>query len=462
MDLTLIVVVVVATALIFDFTNGFHDTANAMATSIATGALKPRTAVIIAGLLNLVGAFLSVEVARTISSGMVDETRITPVVIFAGLIGAIIWNLLTWLLGLPSSSSHALFGGLIGASIMAAGVGAVNFGSVFTKVILPALVSPLLAGVIALIGTYLAYRLTARAHDGTVRRGFRYGQIVSASMVALAHGTNDAQKTMGVITLTLITAGTSAVKFGGLISDVIIPAFASPIVAGLVAAGGVYLVYRLIRRYSAERSEREFRWGQVASSSMVALAHGTNDAQKTMGVITLTLITAGTLAPNSSPPFWVILSAGLAIALGTYLGGWRIIRTLGKRVSDIQTPQGFAAETSATAVILTSSHLGFALSTTQVATGAIFGAGAGRRLASVRWGVAGQMALAWLLTLPAAAAVGAVAAWVAGTGTIGTVVVALVALAIGIGIYAASKRRPVTADNVNDVPPVQADAPVAV
>ncbi|WP_214404169.1 inorganic phosphate transporter [Pseudonocardia lacus] len=375
MELTLIVVVVVATALIFDFTNGFHDTANAMATSIATGALKPRTAVAIAGVLNLIGAFLSVEVARTISSGMVDETRITPVVIFAGLIGAIIWNLLTWLLGLPSSSSHALFGGLIGASIMAAGVGAVNFGSVFTKVILPALVSPLLAGVIALIGTYLAYRLTARAHDGTVRRGFRYGQIVSASMVALAHGTNDAQKTMGVITLTLITAGT--------------------------------------------------------------------------------------LAPDSSPPFWVILSAGLAIALGTYLGGWRIIRTLGKRVSDIQTPQGFAAEASATAVILTSSHLGFALSTTQVATGAIFGAGAGRRLAAVRWSVAGQMAIAWLLTLPAAAAVGAVAAWVSGTGTAGTVIVALVAVAIAIGIYAASKRHPVTAHNVNDVPPVTADEPVA-
>lgn len=375
MDVTLIVVVVVATALIFDFTNGFHDTANAMATSIATGALSPRVAVLIAGILNLVGAFLSVEVAKTISSGLVDETRITPIVIFAGLVGAILWNLLTWLLGLPSSSSHALFGGLIGASLVAAGVGAVDFGAVLTKVLIPALISPILAGVVALIGTYLAYRITARAAEGTVRRGFRTGQIVSASMVALAHGTNDAQKTMGVITLTLITAGT--------------------------------------------------------------------------------------LAPDSSPPFWVILSAGLAIALGTYLGGWRIIRTLGKRVSDIQTPQGFAAETSATAVILTSSHLGFALSTTQVATGAIFGAGAGRRLASVRWGVAGQMALAWLLTLPAAAAVGAVASWVAGTGTAGTVVVVVVAVAVGIGIYAASRRRPVTAENINDVPAVTAE-PVAV
>jgi inorganic phosphate transporter, PiT family len=375
MDVTLIVVVVVATALIFDFTNGFHDTANAMATSIATGALSPKVAVTIAGVLNLVGAFLSVEVAKTISSGMVDEARIGPVVIFAGLVGAILWNLLTWLLGLPSSSSHALFGGLIGATLVAAGAGAVHFDTVVTKVVIPAVISPVLAGIVALVATYLAYRITARADGDTVTRGFKIGQIVSASMVALAHGTNDAQKTMGIITLTLITAGV--------------------------------------------------------------------------------------LAPDSSPPFWVILSAGLAIALGTYIGGWRIIQTLGKRVSEIQTPQGFAAETSATAVILTSSHLGFALSTTQVATGAIFGAGAGRRLASVRWSVAGQMAVAWILTLPAAAAVGAASAWLASTGTVGTIIVALVAVALGGGIYAASRRRPITAENVNDVP-APAPAPAAV
>jgi PiT family inorganic phosphate transporter len=366
MELSLIVIVVVVTALAFDFTNGFHDTANAMATSIATGALKPKVAVTIAGVLNLVGAFLSVEVAKTISSGLVDETKISPVVIFAGLVGAILWNLLTWLLGLPSSSSHALFGGLIGASLVAAGTGAVNFGAVLTKVVLPALLSPLVAGIVALVATYLAYRIAERGEDGTVKKGFKIGQIVSASMVALAHGTNDAQKTMGIITLTLITAGV--------------------------------------------------------------------------------------LAPNSGPPFWVILSAGLAIALGTYIGGWRIIQTLGKRVSEIQTPQGFAAETSAATVILTSSHLGFALSTTQVATGAIFGAGAGRKLASVQWGVAGQMALAWLLTLPAAAAVGAAAAWLSGTGTVGTIIVALVLIAAAAGIYAASRRNPITAHNVNDVP----------
>jgi len=375
MDYTVIVVVVVVTALVFDFTNGFHDTANAMATSIATGALKPKTAVTIAGVLNLVGAFLSVEVAKTISSGLVDDTKITPVIIFAGLVGAILWNLLTWLLGLPSSSSHALFGGLIGAVWVAAGADAVKFGAVFSKVILPAILSPLVAGIIALIATFLAYRITVRAANRTITKGFKFGQIVSASMVALAHGTNDAQKTMGVITLTLITAGV--------------------------------------------------------------------------------------LSPDSGPPFWVILSAGLAIALGTYIGGWRIIQTLGKRVSEIQTPQGFAAETSSAAIILASSHLGFALSTTQVATGSIFGAGAGRRLASVQWGVAGQMAIAWLLTLPAAAAVGAVAGSLANTGTVGTIIVALVAVAIGGGIYAASRRRPVTADNVNEVPaptPVGADA----
>jgi inorganic phosphate transporter, PiT family len=300
MDVSVNVVVVVITALIFDFTNGFHDTANAMATSIATGALRPRVAVAVAGVLNLAGAFLSVQVAKTISGGLVDEVRITPAVIFAGLVGAILWNLLTWLLGLPSSSSHALFGGLIGATLAAAGPGAVHFTAVLGKVVLPALVSPLLAGVVAFAATRAAYRLTARARGAKVNRAFKFGQVVSASTVALAHGTNDAQKTMGVITLTLITAGL--------------------------------------------------------------------------------------LVPGSAPPFWVVLAAGLAIALGTYLGGWRIIRTLGKRVSDIETTQGFTAESTSGAIILASTHLGLPLSTTQVCTGAIFGA---RCRASVRLGALG-------------------------------------------------------------------------
>ncbi|MBV8541385.1 MAG: inorganic phosphate transporter [Pseudonocardiales bacterium] len=362
-----IVLVVIITAMVFDFTNGFHDTANAMATSIATGALRPRVAVAVSGVLNLVGAFLSVAVAKTISSGLVDDTRITPVVIFGGLVGAIMWNLLTWFLGLPSSSSHALFGGLIGATWVAAGAEAVHFGTVVSRILVPALLAPIVAGVVAMVGTYLAYRITTRAADrGTVSRGFKTGQVVSASMVSLAHGTNDAQKTMGVITLTLIAART--------------------------------------------------------------------------------------LPAGSAPPIWVILTAGLAIALGTYLGGWRIIRTLGKRITEIETPQGFAAETSSTAVILVSSQLGFPLSTTQVCSGAIFGAGAGRRLAQVRWGLAGQMVTAWVLTLPAAAVVGAVAGRVAEAGTVGTVVVAVAGSAIGGGTYALSRRRPVGANNVNEVP----------
>jgi inorganic phosphate transporter, PiT family len=366
MDVSVIVVVVVVTALIFDFTNGFHDTANAMATSIATGALKPRVAVAIAGILNLAGAFLSVQVAKTISGGLVDEVRITPAVIFAGLVGAILWNLLTWLLGMPSSSSHALFGGLLGATLAAAGPGAVHFTAVLGKVVLPALASPLLAAMLAFVATRAAYRLTARAKSTTVNRGFKFGQVFSASTVALAHGTNDAQKTMGVITLTLITAGL--------------------------------------------------------------------------------------LVPGSAPPFWVVLTAGLAIALGTYMGGWRIIRTLGKRVSDIETTQGFTAESTSGAIILASTHLGLPLSTTQVCTGAIFGAGAGRRSASVNWGVAGRMALVWMVTLPAAAGVGALASSIAITGTVGVWVVAVGAAVLAAGIYAASRRDAVTALNVNDIP----------
>jgi PiT family inorganic phosphate transporter len=359
------VIAVVLTALVFDFTNGFHDTANAMATSIATGALRPRTAVVLAGVLNLVGAFLSVQVALTISSGLVDEARITPQVIFGGLVGAILWNLLTWLLGLPSSSSHALFGGLIGATWVFAGSGAIHAASVVGKVLVPLALSPIVAGGVALTATHIAYRLAARGDQRILTRGFQRAQVVS--------------------------------------------------------------------------------------SSMVALAHGTNDAQKTMGVITLTLITVGLLPARSAPPLWVVIAAGLAIAAGTATGGWRIIQTLGRRISDIQSPQGFAAETASTAVILSSAHLGFALSTTQVTTGAVFGSAAGRK-AAVRWEVAARMAVTWLLTLPAAATVGALAAWVAARGTGGTVLVAAMTIVIAGVIYGLSRRRPVTASTVNDLP----------
>jgi len=366
-DLSLIVLVVIVAALAFDFTNGFHDTANAMATSIATGALRPKVAVTISAVLNLIGAFLSVEVAKTISGGIVDDAKITPVVVFAGLVGAILWNLLTWLFGLPSSSSHALFGGLIGATWVASGADAVRFGKVVEKVLVPAVASPLVAGLIAVVGTYLVYRITAKVRQDVVSTSFKRAQVLSASMVSLAHGTNDAQKTMGVITLTLISSGA--------------------------------------------------------------------------------------LAAGSGPPLWVVLSAGIAIALGTYMGGWRIIHTMGRKITDVQTPQGFAAEAGAAATILASSHLGFALSTTHVCSGGVIGSGVGRRLAEVRWSVAGRMAVAWLLTLPAAAAVGAVAAEVATLGTLGTVVVGLVLVAAALGIWLWSRRNPVTPESMAEAEP---------
>ncbi|WP_414940190.1 inorganic phosphate transporter [Amycolatopsis sp. cmx-11-51] len=352
----MLVVLVVVTALIFDFTNGFHDTANSMATSIATGALRPKVAVTISAVLNLVGAFLSVEVAKTISNGLVDDTKIGPAIVFGGLVGAIVWNLVTWFVGLPSSSSHALFGGLIGATWVSAGTDSVHFGKIVEKVLVPAALSPVLAGLVAMIVTYFVYRIF-------VRRGR--------------------------------TAG--------------------------------------------------FRVGQIISASLVSLAHGTNDAQKTMGVITLTMITAGTLPAGAGPPLWVIVSAALALALGTYLGGWRITYTLGKGLTDIDGPQGFAAQTSSAAVILASTSFGFPLSTTHVCSGGIVGSGVGRHEAPVRWRTAGRMVIAWLFTLPAAAIVGAAAGLVTSTGTVGTIAVGVTGLLIGIGIYLLSRRSPVTA-----------------
>ncbi|MBF4618977.1 inorganic phosphate transporter [Clavibacter sp. VKM Ac-2873] len=365
MDLTLIVVLVIALALFFDFTNGFHDTANAMATPIATGALKPRVAVAIAAVLNLVGAFLSTEVAKTVSGGIIREgdggVQITPTMIFAGLMGAIVWNLVTWLRGLPSSSSHALFGGLIGAAVVGAGLGSVDFGVVLSKVILPALLAPAIAGLIAYTTTKLAYSITRRSSGPNERGGFRYGQIFT--------------------------------------------------------------------------------------SSLVALAHGTNDAQKTMGIITLTLIAGGFQAAGSGPAFWVIAVCAVAIALGTYMGGWRIIRTMGSGLTEVKPAQGFSAEASTAATILASSHLGFALSTTQVASGSVIGSGLGRRGASVRWNTVGKIALGWLLTLPSAAIVGAVAALIASTGTVGFVIDAVVGVAVIVWIFWRSRRNAVDARN---------------
>jgi PiT family inorganic phosphate transporter len=361
-----VLVLVVITALGFDFTNGFHDTANAMATSIATGALPPRVAVAISGVLNFVGAFLSLAVAATIASGLVSVSKVTLAVVAAGLAGGIIWNLLTWLFGIPSSSSHALIGGVIGA--------------------------------------------------------------------------------------TMAAAGGSAVLWHGLVQKVIIPAVASPIIAGLVAAVGTYLVYRISRSLTDGARRHGFRWGQIGSACMVSLAHGTNDAQKTMGVITLALITNHTLAKGSQAPVWVILCCALAISIGTYSGGWRVIRTLGKGLVEIESPQGMAAESASAAVILLSANFGFSLSTTHVATGSIIGTGIGKKGAQVRWGVAGRMATAWIFTLPSAAIVGAAAEFIAHGigGTLGVVVDLLILVAIAATIYVRSRKGKVDPNNVND------------
>jgi PiT family inorganic phosphate transporter len=362
-----LLIIVVVTALAFDFTNGFHDTGNAMATSIASGALKPKTAVALSASLNLVGAFLSTAVAATIAKGLVDSHLVSLELVFAGLVGGIVWNLLTWLLGIPSSSSHALIGGIVGA--MTAAVG--------------------------------------------------------------GHG----------------------VIWKGLVSSVIVPAFLAPVIALLVAAVGTWLVYRAVRGVPRQRTNTGFRYGQIGSASLVSLAHGTNDAQKTMGVIFLALISYGAASSNDTvPPIWVILSCAVAIALGTYLGGWRVIRTLGKGLVEIESPQGMAAETSSAAIILLSSHFGYALSTTHVATGSILGSGVGKPGAAVRWGVAGRMATAWLITLPAAAVVGAVTYFIVhGIGGYAGIAIGFALLVAVCGaIWVRSRRAPINHNNVNE------------
>ncbi len=384
----MLLILVVGTAIAFDFTNGFHDTGNAMATSIATGALKPKVAVGLSAVLNLVGAFLSVEVALTVTNAVVklQDSSGAPqagllanhghdllMIVFCGLVGGIVWNLLTWLLGLPSSSSHALFGGLIGSTIAALGLGGVNwFG------------------------------------DGT--------------------------------------------KLDGVLGKVVLPGFASPLVAVLVATIGTWLVFKATAGVSERYAERGFRWGQIGTASLVSLAHGTNDAQKTMGVITLALIAYGTWTETTSIPIWVKVVCAIAIAAGTYTGGWRVIRTLGKGLVEISSPQGMAAEASSAAVILTSSHLGFALSTTHVATGSILGSGIGRKGASVRWGVAGRMGVAWLITLPAAGLVGA-ACFLIGNGIGGYAGVLLIfAILVGLSVWMMlhARKTAVNSRNVND------------
>jgi PiT family inorganic phosphate transporter len=360
-----VLVLVVLTALAFDFTNGFHDTGNAMATSIATGALGPRTAVAISGALNFVGAFLSLAVAATIANGLVNTADVTLSVVAAGLAGGIIWNLITWLFGIPSSSSHALIGGVIGSTIAAAGGSAVLWHGLASKVVIPAVLSPVIAGLVAAIGTWSLYRITR-----------------SLTQAARGHG---------------------------------------------------------------------FRIGQIGSACLVSLAHGTNDAQKTMGVITLALIANGTLAKGSNAPIWVIVSCAIAISLGTYIGGWRVIRTLGKGLVEIAAPQGMAAESASAAVILLSSSFGYSLSTTHVATGSIIGSGLGKKGAEVRWNVAGRMATAWVFTLPCSGLVGAAAYGLAHAvnGTLGVIVILIILAGLAGVIFWRSRSSKVDHNSVN-------------
>ena len=353
----LILYIVVGTALAFDFTNGFHDTANVVATSISTRAMSPRLAVTYAAILNFAGAFISLEVAATVAKDVVVADAITPTVVFAGLVGAITWNLITWYFGLPSSSSHALIGGVVGAAFVAIGSEAVLSDGIIGKVLAPALIAPILAFVVGGIAIVVCYRVVGRQRPGSVTRGFRSGQVIS----------------------------------GGLL----------------------------------------------------ALAHGTNDAQKTMGIIALALIASGELGAGSDPPLWVIVSAATAIALGTYMGGWRIIRTMGTRIIKMDAAQGFSAQGAGSAVILASTHFGYPLSTTHVISGAVMGAGAGKRVSAVRWGVAGNMVTAWLLTLPAAGAIGAAAYGLThlfGDGAVGPVLITTAGL-VAVGMAFARRMR---------------------
>jgi inorganic phosphate transporter, PiT family len=361
-----LLIIVVVTALGFDFTNGFHDTANAMATSIASGALKPKVAVALSAVLNLVGAFMSTTVAATIAKGLIDGHIVTLELVFAGLVGGVVWNLMTWLLGIPSSSSHALIGGIVGATIAAVG----------------------------------------------------------------GHG----------------------VIWKGITSNAIIPAVVSAILAILVGAVATWLVYRITRGVGETRTEAGFRRGQIGSASLVSLAHGTNDAQKTMGIIFLALMTYGSVSKSqAAPPLWVIVGCAVAMASGTYLGGWRIIRTLGKGLVEIKSPQGMAAESSSAAIILLSAHFGYALSTTQVCTGSVMGSGLGKPGGEVRWGVAGRMAVAWLVTLPLAGLVGAITYEI--VHQIGGYPGAIVGFALLVGassaIYVRSRKTKVDQNNVN-------------
>jgi PiT family inorganic phosphate transporter len=362
MGAEIIVVIVVATALVFDFTNGFHDTANVVATSISTRAMPPKLAVGYAAVLNFVGAFISLEVAATVAKDVVSvqANSVGLLAVFAGLIGAIAWNLITWYFGLPSSSSHALIGGMVGAVLVAEGPDYVFFAEgILGKVVVPGIVAPILAFVVGGLAIVFIYGIIGRMRPGPVTGGFRLGQVISGGLLALAHGTNDAQKTMGVITLALVANGTV--------------------------------------------SEANFH-----------------------------------------VPDWVVITSATAISLGTYVGGWRIIKTMGSRIHKMDAAQGFAAQGAGATVIMAASHVGFPLSTTQTISGAVIGSGAAKRVSAVRWGVAGNIVLAWVLTLPAAALIGAVTFVITrafGTGALGPIVVSTAIVVGGAVLFARRSRE---------------------
>jgi inorganic phosphate transporter, PiT family len=351
MNTTLVAVVLVA--LFFDFTNGFHDAANAIATSVSTRALSPRLAVVFAAIFNFAGAFISIKVATTVGKGIVNPDVVTLKVVLAGVVGAITWNLTTWLLGLPTSSSHALIGGVLGSAVAANGWDVVNSHGLYEKVLLPSLAAPVLGVVIAFTLVLLIMWLFRNRRYGRTSTLFRRLQIVSAGFVALTHGTNDAQKTMGVIGLALVAA----------------------------------------------HPEREFH-----------------------------------------VPWWVIASAATAMALGTYAGGWRIIRTLGQRVAHLDPHQGFAAETATAGILYATAHLGFPVSTTHTISGSVLGAGAARRFSAVRWGIAGNILVAWLLTIPAAGTVAALTELLTRVPG-GEAVVLVLAIVLAAGAFAIATER---------------------
>ncbi|MCX6508141.1 MAG: inorganic phosphate transporter [Actinobacteria bacterium] len=363
---TFVLILVVGAALAFDFTNGFHDTANSVAPTIATGALKPRTAVAYSAVLHVVGAFLSLKVAATIASSIVNQDLVTLPVVFGGLAGAITWNIVTWYFGLPSSSSHALVGGVVGAMLASAGSSGVLWHGIIAKVFVPGIIAPLVAVLVAGIATVVSRQATSRIDEGS--RGFG------------------------------------------------------------------------------------MRVGQIGASGLMSIAHGTNDAQKTMGVITLALVANGTITGDASVPTWVVVACAIAMAAGTFIGGWRIIRTMGHGLTALDSTSGFAAQMSSAVVILTSSHLGLPLSTTYVSTGSVIGTGVATRGRKVHWQTAGRVVFAWLITLPAAGCVGALA--YAGESLFGVsggaVAVGLVVVAIATVIFVRSRKQKVDASNVNE------------